>query len=68
MGERIRWALHSLCQATLEAVTVPLPRLCRGPHHAYYRFAFLLPHAPADADGPRLPTTHQHCRPIPPGS
>ena len=29
--ERIRWALHSLCQATLEAVAAPLPRLCR-PH------------------------------------
>ena len=31
MSERIRWALHSLCQATLEAVAVPLPRLCRLP-------------------------------------
>ena len=29
--ERIRWALHSLCQATLEAVAVPLPRLRRLP-------------------------------------
>ena len=31
MCERIRWALHSLCQATLEAVAVPLPRLRRLP-------------------------------------
>ena len=31
MPERIRWALHSLCQATLEAVAAPLPRLCRPP-------------------------------------
>ena len=28
-AERIRWALHSLCQATLEAISVPLPRLRR---------------------------------------
>ena len=29
--ERIRWALHSLCQATVTAIEAPLPRLPRPP-------------------------------------
>ena len=51
MGERIRWALHSLCQATLEAVATPLPRLRRLPRLAS---STLLP-APEPRSDPTLP-------------
>ena len=66
MCERIRWALHSLCQATLEAVAAPPPRLrrltrcsapCPPPTHggcpraSSYLPTLPLSHAPLGAAG-----------------
>ena len=55
MGERIRWALHSLCQATLEAVAAPLPRLCRPPRRPVPPPTAAPSTPPPDPDGPPDP-------------
>ena len=56
MSERIRWALHSLCQATLEAAAAPLPRLCRLPRHSVPTPTAAPSTSPPDPDGPPDPS------------
>ena len=53
--ERTRWALHSLCQATIEALAIPPPRLRRLPRG---RATQPLPEAPPTPRSTETPPSH----------